>query len=554
MIVGARTRIGTKTLPSHPGHEAEIDDMPLRLLALREQQGKKLQARQPGPKARIPITRRLLGITDMVPTFKLQKGLKANGRFKHRGLKRDKTVFPMISVVAIVENQVKFSHLHSVRCCFDLVEWSDKNLRSRGICNDLGSKLQEKDDGQKVDKHITDFLTTIYGKRKKNKRNVKSARPKTLDETIELANDLMDHQNSAPKRGKGSLNNKRRAYGFITTQKQPLGPPTATLQKGRMVRQSLQTWGRRKEALWGNPCPSQTSGHLPPTTMARHPEGGHKCNKIGALLLATAGIQVTQMLLTLRRAMGQPPKETVVLIGNAEKKGNAPGNPDANVVTRAKIESNSRIGHLPKTTNGEITRQFLGLAGYYRRFIEGFSKIAKSMTKLTQKGVKFDWGEKEEDAFQLIKQKLCSAPILALPEGSEDFWYIVDAASIKRPPLIVTVLVDTCRSPICMADMVWGSPTDWPGINTRNNGEDRPDQAKGCKAAQIDKRVTLYRKRKPMEFEFFNETVLCTKDSSPWKGVVRFGKRGKLNPRYVGPFKVLAKVRKVAYRRNFLKS
>nr|GFC09764.1 putative reverse transcriptase domain-containing protein [Tanacetum cinerariifolium]GFC09771.1 putative reverse transcriptase domain-containing protein [Tanacetum cinerariifolium] len=58
-------------------------------------------------------------------------------------------------------------------------------------------------------------------------------------------------------------------------------------------------------------------------------------------------------------------------------------------------------------------RQFLGLSGYYRRFIEGFSKIAKSMTKLTQKNAKFDWGEKEEAAFQLIKQKLCSAPILA---------------------------------------------------------------------------------------------------------------------------------------------
>nr|GEU64647.1 putative reverse transcriptase domain-containing protein [Tanacetum cinerariifolium] len=48
-------------------------------------------------------------------------------------------------------------------------------------------------------------------------------------------------------------------------------------------------------------------------------------------------------------------------------------------------------------------RQFLGLAGYYRRFIEGFLKIAKSMMKLTQKGVKFDWGEKEENTFQLIK-------------------------------------------------------------------------------------------------------------------------------------------------------
>ncbi|GJX51886.1 putative reverse transcriptase domain-containing protein [Tanacetum coccineum] len=66
-------------------------------------------------------------------------------------------------------------------------------------------------------------------------------------------------------------------------------------------------------------------------------------------------------------------------------------------------------------------RQFLGLAGYYRRFIEGFSKIAKPMTKLTQKKVKFVWGDKQEAAFQLLKQKLCSAPILALPEEAEDF-------------------------------------------------------------------------------------------------------------------------------------
>nr|GEV17834.1 hypothetical protein [Tanacetum cinerariifolium] len=62
------------------------------------------------------------------------------------------------------------------------------------------------------------------------------------------------------------------------------------------------------------------------------------------------------------------------------------------------------------------------------RFIEGFSKIAKSMTKLTQKNVKFDWGEKEEAAFQLIKQKLCSAPILALPKGSKNFIVYCDAS------------------------------------------------------------------------------------------------------------------------------
>ncbi|GKF49061.1 putative reverse transcriptase domain-containing protein, partial [Tanacetum coccineum] len=48
-------------------------------------------------------------------------------------------------------------------------------------------------------------------------------------------------------------------------------------------------------------------------------------------------------------------------------------------------------------------RQFLDLAGYYRRFIEWFSKIAKPMTKLTQKKVKFEWGDKQETAFQLLK-------------------------------------------------------------------------------------------------------------------------------------------------------
>ncbi|GJX34302.1 retrotransposon protein, putative, ty3-gypsy subclass [Tanacetum coccineum] len=80
-------------------------------------------------------------------------------------------------------------------------------------------------------------------------------------------------------------------------------------------------------------------------------------------------------------------------------------------------------------TSTEI-HQFLGLASYYRRFIEEFLKIAKSMTKLTQKKVKFDWDDEQEAAFQLIKKKLCSAPILALPEGSKDFIVYCDA-SIK---------------------------------------------------------------------------------------------------------------------------
>nr|GEU65427.1 hypothetical protein [Tanacetum cinerariifolium] len=80
----------------------------------------------------------------------------------------------------------------------------------------------------------------------------------------------------------------------------------------------------------------------------------------------------------------------------------------------------------PKTPT-EI-RQFLGFAGYYRRFIKGFLKIAKLMTKLTQKSVKFDWSEKAKAEFQLLKQKLYSAQILALAKenyGTEDLCVMI---------------------------------------------------------------------------------------------------------------------------------
>nr|GEW17046.1 putative reverse transcriptase domain-containing protein [Tanacetum cinerariifolium] len=74
-------------------------------------------------------------------------------------------------------------------------------------------------------------------------------------------------------------------------------------------------------------------------------------------------------------------------------------------------------------------RQFLGLAGYYRRFIEGFLLISKPLSKLTQKNKKYEWGmEEEEEAFQTLKQKLCFAPILALPEGTENFIVYCDAS------------------------------------------------------------------------------------------------------------------------------
>ncbi|GKE67036.1 putative reverse transcriptase domain-containing protein, partial [Tanacetum coccineum] len=79
------------------------------------------------------------------------------------------------------------------------------------------------------------------------------------------------------------------------------------------------------------------------------------------------------------------------------------------------------------TTPTEV-RQFLGLAGYYQRFIKEFSLISKPLTKLTQKNKPYVWGDDEEEAFQTLKLKLCSTPILSLPEGSEDFVVYCDAS------------------------------------------------------------------------------------------------------------------------------
>nr|GEZ54922.1 putative reverse transcriptase domain-containing protein [Tanacetum cinerariifolium] len=78
------------------------------------------------------------------------------------------------------------------------------------------------------------------------------------------------------------------------------------------------------------------------------------------------------------------------------------------------------------TTPTEV-RQFLGLAGYYRRYIKELSLIAKPLTKLTQNNKPFVWGNNEKEAFQTLKRKLCSEPILSLPEGSEDFVVYCDA-------------------------------------------------------------------------------------------------------------------------------
>ncbi|GJV72830.1 putative reverse transcriptase domain-containing protein [Tanacetum coccineum] len=243
------------------------------------------------------------------------------------------------------------------------------------------------------------------------------------------------------------------------------------------------------------------------------------------------------------------------------------------------------------------------------------SGLTNPMTKLTQKGVKFDWGNKQEATFQLLKHRLCSAPFLALPEGNKNFVVYCDASHkglgvvlMQREKVIsyalhqleiheenytthdlelralqkalgtsldmstaynlqtdeqskrtIQTLEDRLRA--CVIDFGKGWVNLLPSVEFSYNNSyhasikaapfkalyDRKCHSPVCWAEppEIGKKSYADLKHKPMEFQVGDKVMLKV---SPWKGVERFGKWGKLNPRYVGPFKVLEKVEDVAYK------
>ena len=96
-------------------------------------------------------------------------------------------------------------------------------------------------------------------------------------------------------------------------------------------------------------------------------------------------------------------------------------------VDNQKIEA---VKNWPRPTTPMEIRSFLGLAGYYRRFVEGFSSIAAPLTKLTHKEAKFQCSDECERRIQDLRNKLTSTPVLVLPEWTKGYAVYCDASGV----------------------------------------------------------------------------------------------------------------------------
>jgi hypothetical protein len=105
--------------------------------------------------------------------------------------------------------------------------------------------------------------------------------------------------------------------------------------------------------------------------------------------------------------------------------------PEGIAVDLSKVESVTKWGQPLNVTD---VRSFLGLAGYYRRFIENFSKIAKPMTELLKNNTKFEWSEACEKSFQELKKRLTTAAVLTLPNNKKTSW---STAMLRSRDLVV---------------------------------------------------------------------------------------------------------------------
>jgi hypothetical protein len=108
------------------------------------------------------------------------------------------------------------------------------------------------------------------------------------------------------------------------------------------------------------------------------------------------------------------------------------------------------VKQYPIPTNVKDVRAFLALASFYRRLVPKFAEIAKPLTKLTRKGQKFSWGSTQQEAFEGLKEKLCTTPVLAYPNFKLPFILTTDVCK-KEIAAILSQVQDGIERPLAFA-------------------------------------------------------------------------------------------------------
>ncbi|WMV13690.1 hypothetical protein MTR67_007075 [Solanum verrucosum] len=186
-------------------------------------------------------------------------------------------------------------------------------------------------------------------------------------------------------------------------------------------------------------------------------------------------------------------------------------------VDSQKIEA---VKQWPIPTSPIDIRSFLGLAGYYRRFMEGFSSIAFPLTKLTQK-IKFQWSDDCEKSFAELKTRLTTTSVLTLKEGSDGYVIYCDGSRVGLGCVLIQQDVFTDHKRLQYV-------TTQKELNLRQR-----------RWLDFLKDYDMGMYYHPGKANVVADALSRKSMGSVEHEVMRYSKKGKLSPRYVGPYKNL---------------
>ncbi|KAA3480432.1 DNA/RNA polymerases superfamily protein [Gossypium australe] len=253
--------------------------------------------------------------------------------------------------------------------------------------------------------------------------------------------------------------------------------------------------------------------------------------------------------------------------------------------------------------NVSEVRSFLGLASYYWRFVKGFSMISTLMTRLLQKDVKFEWSEKCQQSFDQLKALLTKAPFLVQPESGKEFFIFSDASlnslgfvviayasrqlmpHEKNYPMHDLVLAAISYDEFCIGfsfalkkkDVIWvvvdrltkfahfilrfwkkleealGTKLNFStAFHPQTDGQSKRviqilEDMLRCCVLEFEDQQKSYAdlKQTDIEFQIGDKVFLKV---SPWKRILRFGRKDKLSPHFIRLYEIIERIRPVAYR------